>query len=75
MNTYSKGFVNLWVKSPHGESPPPPMFGGHWPNASGDIEYFILFEWVLFMMRHHLAKFGSHRYCGSRDMFLVCHRI
>ena len=24
------------------------------------------------MVCHHLAKFGGHRYCSSRDMFLVC---
>ena len=24
------------------------------------------------MVCHHLAKFGGHRYCRSRDMFLVC---
>ena len=25
---------------------------------------------------HHLAKFGDHRYCSSRNvMFLVCHVI
>ena len=24
------------------------------------------------MVYHHLAKFGSHRYCSSKDMFLVC---
>ena len=23
----------------------------------------------------HLAKFGGHRYCISKDMFLVCHVI
>ena len=28
------------------------------------------------MACHHLAKFGGHRYCGSRNvMFLVCHLI
>ena len=27
------------------------------------------------MVCHHPAKFGGHRYCGSRDMFLVCHKI
>ena len=32
--------------------------------------------WMLFMNCHHLAKFGGHRYCGSRDiMFLVPHVI
>ena len=25
------------------------------------------------MVRYHLAKCGGHRYCSSRDMFLVCH--
>ena len=24
------------------------------------------------MVCHHLAKFGGHRYCSSRDMFLIC---
>ena len=28
------------------------------------------------MKSHDLAKFDSHRYCGSRDvMFLLCHVI
>ena len=27
------------------------------------------------MAYHYLAKFGDHRYCTSRDMFLVCHVI
>ena len=28
------------------------------------------------MVCHHLAKFGGHRYCSSRDItFLVCHVI
>ena len=28
------------------------------------------------MAFHHLAKFGGHRYCNSRNiMFLVCHVI
>ena len=27
------------------------------------------------MVCHQLAKFGGHRYCSSRDMFLVCHVI
>ena len=27
------------------------------------------------MVYHHHAKFGGHRYCGSSDMFLVCHLI
>ena len=32
--------------------------------------------WMLFMNCNHLAKFGGHRYCGSRDvMFLVPHVI
>ena len=24
------------------------------------------------MVCHHLAKFGGHRYCSSRYMFLIC---
>ena len=28
-----------------------------------------------FMVCHHLSKFVGHRYCSSRDMFLVCHAI
>ena len=28
------------------------------------------------MIYHHLAKFGGHSYCSSKDiMFLVCHVI
>ena len=27
------------------------------------------------MVCYHLAKFGGHRYCSSRDMFVVCHVI
>ena len=27
------------------------------------------------MVCHYLAKFGGHRYCSSRDMFLVFHVI
>ena len=28
------------------------------------------------MVYHHFAKFGGHRYCGTRNiMFLVCHVI
>ena len=27
------------------------------------------------MVCHHLSKFGDHRYCSNRDMFLVCHVI
>ena len=27
------------------------------------------------MVCYHLAKFGGHRYCRSRDMFLFCHVI
>ena len=25
------------------------------------------------MVCHHLAIFGSHRHCSSRDMFSACH--
>ena len=33
-----------------------------------------LCEWELFMVCHHLAKFGDPWYCSSRDtMLLVCH--
>ena len=27
------------------------------------------------MVCHRFAKFGSHSYCSSRNMFLVCHVI
>ena len=27
------------------------------------------------MAYHHLAKSGSHRYCSSKNMFLVCQVI
>ena len=28
------------------------------------------------MVCHHLAKFGGHRYCSSRNIkFLICHVI
>ena len=30
---------------------------------------------TVFMEIHHLAKFGGHSYCNSRNMFLVCHVI
>ena len=34
------------------------------------------YEWELFMVYHHFAKFGDHKYCSSRDIFfLVCHVI
>ena len=27
------------------------------------------------MICYHLVKFGGHKYCSCRDMFLVCHVI
>ena len=73
--------VNLWVETPHGESPPFHVCRPLVDNASGDMNYLIRhvnsqnhvtegsFEWELFMVCHHLAKFGGDRYCGSRDVF------
>ena len=52
------------------------MCGGHWSRASRDIKYLTcqvtlqnhviegssnFFEWELFMVYHHLVKFGGHR--------------
>ena len=58
------------------------MFGGHWFSANVDIKYSLFylilksFVLVLFMVCHCLAKFGGHRYCGSREiLLLVCHII
>ena len=58
------------------------MFGGHWSIANGGIKYLIchvtsqnhmieksVYEWELRRVCHHLAKFGGHRYCSSRDVF------
>lgn len=28
-----------------------------------------LCEWELFMIWHHLSKFGSHKYCSSKDVY------
>ena len=67
------------------------MFGGHWASTSGNIEYLtchltlqnhltggssnFTYEWELFKVYHHLAKFGGHRRCSSRNIFLVYHVI
>ena len=80
MNTSLKGYVNLWVETYHNA-----MFDGYWSSATlGDIKYLLChvtlqiyliegssnFEWELFIAYHqHLANFGEHGYCGSRDMF------
>ena len=41
------------------------------PTKAGE-----LYEWELFIVCHHPAKFVGHRYCSSRDIiFLVCDMI
>ena len=80
MNISLKGYVNLWVETYHNA-----MFDGYWSSATlGDIKYLLChvtlqiyliegssnFEWELFIAYYqHLANFGEHGYCGSRDMF------
>ena len=72
--------MNLWVETYHIA-----MFDGYWSSATlGDIKYLLSpvtlqiyviegssnFEWELFIAYHqHLANFGEHGYCGSRDLF------
>ena len=34
-----------------------------------------LHEWELFMVYHHFPKFSGHKYCSSKNWFLVFHVI
>ena len=59
-------------------------------DTSGDMKYLIcymtsqnhviescmkLYEWELLIVCQHPAKFGGHKCCDSRDIFLVCQVI
>ena len=60
------------------------MFGSYWANASANITYLIchvtLHDHVIegscdvmgrspLMVSYHAAKFGSHKHCGTGDIF------
>ena len=36
-----------------------------------DQKTHVTYRWEPLIVNHHLAKFGGHRQCGSRDIMLL----